>query len=136
MTEATTQSSGFDLSDSLTFDELEAQLQQGIFEPIPPAAALQHLSALTLPAAVAQKWCQGQRIPWNDTLVSTNSPLRIYNEGMANFLGIGYLINSDPEQLLVPQMVLDTNWADRSRNLLELDSTVWVQVIVLGYQEP
>ena len=104
-----TQSSGFDLVDSLTFDELEAQLQQGIFQPILPAVALQHLSSLTLPVAVAQRWCQGQRIPWHDALVSTDTPLRIYNEGMADFLGVGYLVNSDPGQLLVPQMVLDTN---------------------------
>ena len=100
-----TQSSGFSLVDSLTFDELEAQLQHGTFHPIPPDAALQHLGAVTLPAADAQKWCQGQRIPWNDT-ADTISPLRLYREGN-RFLGIAQLVNSDPGQLLIPQMVFE-----------------------------
>lgn len=99
-----TQSSGFKLVDSLTFDELEAQLQQGTFHPVPPDAALQHLGAVTLPAADAQKWCQGQRIPWNDTDI--NSPLRLYGEGN-RFLGIAQLFNSAPGQLLIPQMVFE-----------------------------
>lgn len=109
-----TQSSDFYLSDSLTFDELEAQLQQGIFQPIPPAVVLQHLDAVSLPATLAQRWCQGQRIPWNDALVdSINCPLRVYQEGESvaphevRFLGIGNLINSDSGQLLVPQMVFE-----------------------------
>lgn len=117
-----TQSSGLHLSDSLTFDELEAQLQPSsadsplgslsettaaTFQPIPPAVALQHLGAVTLPAAVAQRWCQGQRVPWNDAPVdSKNSPLRVYHEG-GRFLGIGHLVNSDAGQLLIPQMVFD-----------------------------
>jgi tRNA pseudouridine55 synthase len=109
-----TQSSGFHLSDSLSFDELEAQLQQGTFYPILPAVALQHLGAVTLPAAVAQRWCQGQRVPWNEAPTgSKNSPLRVDREGDAygelrlRFLGIGYLVNSDAGQLLIPQMVFE-----------------------------
>ena len=100
-----TQSSGFDLVDSLTFDELEAQLQQGTFQPIPPTAALE-LPAVTLPAAAAQKWCQGQRISWSDTPVgySTTSPLQVYDESEL-FLGIGYLLKSDASELLIPQIV-------------------------------
>lgn len=102
-----TESSGFNLPDSLTLDELEAQLQQGLFHPIPPAAALQHLGAITLPATTAQRWRQGQRIPCNDASVSrTNSPLRVYHEG-DRFLGIGHLVNSDAGQLLIPQMVFE-----------------------------
>ncbi len=110
-----TQSSGFDLASSLSFDELEAQLQQGTFVPIPPTVALQHLGAVILPATTAQRWCQGQRVPWNDTPTgSTNSPLGVYQEGEsvaplkeARFLGIGHLVNSDTGQLLIPQMVFE-----------------------------
>lgn len=103
-----TESSGFNLADSLTLDKLEDQLQQKFFHPILPAAALQHLGAVTLPATPAQRWCQGQRIPWNDTLTdsSTNSPLRVYEQG-DRFLGIGYLVNSADGQLLIPQIVLE-----------------------------
>jgi tRNA pseudouridine55 synthase len=102
-----TQSSEFYLSDSLTFDELEAQLQQGTFHPIPPTVALHHLGTVTLPATVAQRWRQGQRVPWNAALPgSTNSPLRVYQEG-ERFLGIGHLVNSDAGQLLIPQIVFE-----------------------------
>lgn len=103
-----TKSSGFDLPDSLTFDELETQLQQGTFHPIPPTDALQHLGAVTLPATPALLWCQGQRIPWNDAPAGscTNSPLRVYREG-DRFLGIGHLVNSDTGQLLIPQIVFE-----------------------------
>lgn len=103
-----TQSSGFCLADSLSLDELAAQLEQGTFQPIPPTDALQHLGTVTLPVAVAQRWCQGQRIPWNETLVgsSINSPLRVYDES-DRFLGIGHLVKSDNTQLLIPQMVFE-----------------------------
>lgn len=103
-----TASSGFHLADSLTLEQLEHQLQQGIFNPIPPAATLEHLPIVSLPATIAQRWCQGQRIPWNDTLghFSINTPLQIYQEG-GSFLGIGHLLNSDPEQILIPQMVFE-----------------------------
>jgi tRNA pseudouridine55 synthase len=101
-----TTSSGFHLADSLTLEQLEHQLQQGKFNPIPPAATLEHLQIITLPATIAQRWCQGQRIPWNDTLGdSINTPLQIYQEG-GSFLGIGHLVNSNKEQILIPQMVL------------------------------
>ena len=102
-----TTSSGFQLADSLTLEQLEHQLQQGKFNPIPPAATLGHLQIITLPAMIAQRWCQGQRIPWNDTLDnSPNTPLQIYHEG-GIFLGIGHLVNSDTEQILIPQMVFE-----------------------------
>jgi tRNA pseudouridine55 synthase len=105
-----TQSSGFTQANSLTFTELEQQLQAGTFHPIPPAAALQHLPVVTLPATTAQRWCQGQRIPWNHVPAgdSTNSPLRVYHEG-DRFLGIAQLVNSDTGHLLIPQMVFDHN---------------------------
>jgi len=105
-----TQSSGLSLADSLTFAELEQQLQAGTFHPIPPAAVLQHLPGVTLPATAAQRWCQGQRLPWNEVLAgsSTNSPLGVYDEG-DRFLGIAQLVNSDTGQLLIPLIVFETN---------------------------
>ncbi|MFW5665939.1 MAG: tRNA pseudouridine(55) synthase TruB, partial [Coleofasciculus sp.] len=43
-----TQSSGFTLEQSLTLDELAAQVQAETFNPIPPEAALEHLARITL----------------------------------------------------------------------------------------
>ncbi|MDB9513082.1 tRNA pseudouridine(55) synthase TruB, partial [Kamptonema animale CS-326] len=57
-----TESSGFHLVDSLTFEELETQLQQGTFSPITPSSALAHLDAIALDAKDATRWCQGQRL--------------------------------------------------------------------------
>ncbi len=109
-----TQSSGLSLADSLTLAELEQQLQAGTFHPIPPAAVLQHLPGVTIAATVAQKWCQGQRLPWDEVPAgsSTNSPLGVYDEG-DRFLGIAQLVNSDTGQLLIPQVVFETNINDQ-----------------------
>lgn len=102
-----TQSGGFRRADSLTFAELEQQLQAGTFHPIPPAAALQHLPSVTLPATVAPRWCQGQRLPWNDYPASLSTDaLQVYHED-GRFLGIGQLVNSTDGQLLIPQMVFE-----------------------------
>ncbi len=98
-------SSGFDLVDSHSLDELEAQVTQGTWKPISPTFALQHLQAITLPSAVALKWCQGQRICWNDNLTTAiDTPCRIYDES-DRFLGIGSLVISEAVPLLIPQMV-------------------------------
>ena len=101
-----TQSSGFDLAGSLGLEELEERLKQGTWAPISPTMALEHLKAVILPFPVAQKWCQGQRIVWSDRPngISLNTPLRVYDES-DRFLGIGYLVNSDDSELLIPQMV-------------------------------
>jgi tRNA pseudouridine55 synthase len=94
-----TQSSGFDLSNSLTVTDLEAQLQAGEFQPILPDVALQHLSTVTLPVNLAQKWCQGQKI----SMKADNSGfVRVY-EDETRFLGIGQLEN----EVLIPQMVFE-----------------------------
>ncbi len=106
-----TESCGLNLSDSLTFEELEQQLQQETFNPIPPAAALEHLAAVTLPAKDAKAWCQGQRIPLSP-LTSPPSTggneggLRIYDEDK-RFLGIASLVHSNADLLLIPQMVFE-----------------------------
>ncbi len=102
-----TQSSGFDLAGSLSLEELEERLKQGTWEPISPNVALEHLKAVILTFPVAQKWCQGQRVVWSarPDSISLNTPLRVYDES-DRFLGIGYLVNSDDLELLIPQMVL------------------------------
>lgn len=101
-----TASSGFDLADSLTLEQLESNLQHGTFNPIAPAAALQHLGSITLPTISAQKWCQGQHIPWNDLACASTDALQVYHEA-GHFLGITQIVNLDEQPLLIPQMVFE-----------------------------
>lgn len=94
-----TQSSGFHLTNSLTFNELETQLQAGTFQPTTPDAALQHLPLVNLTTTSSQKWCQGQRIPIIADIVGI---VRVY-EQETRFLGIGQL----QDEVLIPQMVFE-----------------------------
>ncbi|MBW4689828.1 MAG: tRNA pseudouridine(55) synthase TruB [Komarekiella atlantica HA4396-MV6] len=94
-----TQSSGFNLADSLTLADLETQLQAGTFQPIAPDAALQHLPFVSLSATSAQKWCQGQQIHITHEL---SGIVRVYEEE-TRFLGIGQLQG----ETLIPQMVFE-----------------------------
>ena len=111
-----TQSSGFNLADSLTLDELETQLQEGTFQPIPPVAALEHLAAVTLLAEAAYRWCLGQRIPWHGTLPDTSTKaIRVHDED-GTFLGIGQVIPSEIGQLLIPQMVFEQTGVPQKGN--------------------
>ena len=100
-----TSSAGFELTDSLTLEELEAQLQQNTFQPVPPATALQHLTAVTLPPQDAHRWCLGQRLCWNQTSIDNSTqPLRVHHEN-GDFLGIGQAIDFEDGRSLVPVMV-------------------------------
>jgi len=94
-----TQSSGFDLTDSLTLTDLETKLQGGTFQPLPSDAALQHLLSVTLPTTSAQKWCQGQRVSLNSDITGI---VRVYEEE-TRFLGVGQL----QDEVLIPQMVFE-----------------------------
>ncbi len=108
-----TSSCGFQLADSLNFEQLETQRQQGTFHPIPPASALAHLAVVTLAVPFAQRWCQGQKINYHNSLVpgkennNSTSALQVYHED-SRFLGIGKLVNSDDGELLIPQMVFES----------------------------
>ncbi|QIR38581.1 tRNA pseudouridine(55) synthase TruB [Tolypothrix sp. PCC 7910] len=93
-----TVSSGFDLAESLTLNDLETQLQAGTFQSIPLDAPLQHLPSVVLPATSAQKWCQGQRI-FVTTDISGNA--RVYEEP-TRFLGIGQV----NYEVLIPTTVI------------------------------
>lgn len=93
-----TVSSGFHLKDSLTLTDLEAQLEAGTFQPIPPDAPLQYLPSVTLAATPAQKWCQGQRISVTDIIGIVRV---IHEEG--HFLGIAQA----EADVLIPTMVFE-----------------------------
>ncbi len=59
-----TESSGFILPDSLTFPELEAQLQAGRFHPIAAEVALKHLRAISYRQSWLSGGAGGRSYPW------------------------------------------------------------------------
>ena len=109
-----TESSGFSIEESLSFEELEMQLQEHKFFPILPAQVLRHLGAIVLSPEYAKRWFQGQRLPIAEIIenrkLETNpsifpsSPLQVYDED-GQFLGIGQVVNSDTNSILAPQIV-------------------------------
>ncbi len=78
-------SCGFDLTDSVTLDELTEQVQRDISPLIPPDIALTHLPALHLERATAWRWCQGQKLPG---FQAPSGALSIWGPGSI-FLGVG-----------------------------------------------
>lgn len=128
-----TSSSGFELADSLTFEALAEHIEEG-FQPIAPAAALTHLNKISLSAAIARRWCQGQRIAiyptpddqWesvedeetgeqkdaDSTQVYAVDPLQrslcVYHED-GRFLGIGKPTDTEMGIILLSQMVFETD---------------------------
>lgn len=111
-----TLSSGFDLADSLTLEELETQIQAGTFQPIPADAPLSHLPAVSLLDSNARRWCQGQKLRLDQTSLGVRAAgerdlydypsWQVHHEN-GHFLGIGQLIESEIGTLLVPQVVFD-----------------------------
>lgn len=125
-----TYSSGFHLADSLTFDQLAALVERGAFQPVSETIALRHLKAVILSLSNAHRWSQGQKIldfKWESLETplesvrtesqektclkfpsSSKALVRVYRED-ASFLGIGKILNSANETLLLPQVVLNYN---------------------------
>ncbi|MEQ8468081.1 tRNA pseudouridine(55) synthase TruB [Coleofasciculus sp. E1-EBD-02] len=101
-----TQSSGFRLENSLSLEELAAQVQAETFTPIPPEAALEHLAKVILSPDDARRWCQGQRIIYQDASTDSSANIRRVHHENGTFLGITQVIESDGEVLLAPKMVL------------------------------
>ncbi|ELR98044.1 tRNA pseudouridine(55) synthase TruB [Gloeocapsa sp. PCC 73106] len=96
-----TSSCGFSLKDSLTLTQIESELNL-----IPPLVALKHLETITLTPELAQRWCQGQKIPIISPTPTTEEPLLVIAAASQDFLGLGNLIFSDNQCLLVPKLVM------------------------------
>ncbi|MGL4882313.1 MAG: tRNA pseudouridine(55) synthase TruB, partial [Waterburya sp.] len=60
-----TESCGMQLKDSITFEQIETQLQQQTFTLIEPSAVLNHLNSVILLDNDCQRWCQGQLVDLN-----------------------------------------------------------------------
>jgi tRNA pseudouridine55 synthase len=102
-----TASCGFDLSTSLTLDDLVAQVTAQTFTPLPPDQGVAHLPGLTLTPDLARRWRQGQKlalgsalapaladqvvpeqvIPLDPDKLPPGQPIRIEDES-GHFLGI------------------------------------------------
>lgn len=102
-----TKSSGFTLDSSLTLEQLEAQLRAGEYQPLPPAIALQHHPRLELPADLARRWQQGQKIPYKFRDCDLNCPYyQVYGPDQT-FLGMtawAFVPDTDETRLL-PKVV-------------------------------
>jgi tRNA pseudouridine55 synthase len=110
-----TESSGFSIDQSLSFEELELQLQEDKFCPLLPSAVLGHLGAIVLSPEYTKRWFQGQRLPIPETPIGlfeeSSNPipqppylLQVYDRD-GNFLGIGQVANSETSTILSPQIV-------------------------------
>jgi tRNA pseudouridine55 synthase len=94
-----THSGGMDLVNSITLEQLQAEVHAQTWQPQPPDQMLHHWPALTLPLPQARAWCQGQNQPWQ----APPSPWwRVYDE-QGRFLGMGQQIG---ETKLKPHIVL------------------------------
>lgn len=97
-----TLSCGMNLETSLSFEDLETQIQAENVTLINPDFPLQHLPKVTLEQTEAQRWCQGQKIQIDGQNIEQTS-VRVYEE--QQFLGMGELMNLEVT-LLSPKVVL------------------------------
>jgi len=114
-----TNSSGFQLTESLTLEDLAEKLEADCFSPIPPTAALPHLPIVTVSEALTQRWRQGQRLNWLDLLDLTQANQQLdfallcqtpcqVERSDGDYLGIGQVANSETgEIMLIPKLVWD-----------------------------
>lgn len=107
-----TESCGMQLNNSITFEQIENQLQQQTFSLIQPSLLLSHLKAITLKEAESIRWCQGQLIDLVEATTSMppsaleeNSYLVTYQEDQT-FLGVSILIKRNDIFKLKPKIVL------------------------------
>lgn len=101
-----TASGGMNLTQSLTLEQIETQIDRGVPVLIPPATALQHLPAITLAGDDPKRWCQGQKIAApGKTDRPINVPIRVHDED-GELLGIGELNRSDVNLVLEHKVVI------------------------------
>ncbi|MGL5941082.1 MAG: tRNA pseudouridine(55) synthase TruB [Waterburya sp.] len=110
-----TESCGMQLKDSITFEQIETQLQQQTFTLIEPSAVLNHLNSVILLDDDCQRWCQGQLVDLNQA--KSNNSISVLNQDIyvttyadtGTFLGISLLIERDNVLKIKPKIVLDSD---------------------------
>ncbi len=102
-----TKSCGMILSETITLEELEKQIEQGTFSLSKPELLLKHLPSITLSLEEGKRWCQGQKIAI-DTLNNVNNTNIIQvNNKAGEFLGMSQIISKDTHQVLKPKVVIN-----------------------------
>ena len=107
-----TASCGMQLKDSLTFADIERQLQEQTFSLIEPSLVLSHLDNVSLNADDSQRWCQGQLVDLCQAINCSNKIstftaehyLVTYQEDKI-FLGISILYERNKVLKLKPKIV-------------------------------
>lgn len=100
-----TRSSGFELADSLTLEQLSHQVEQEQFTLIPPEQAIAHLPAIELTPPEAKGWLLGQKqIIQNHSMLPAETIVRVIDPAN-RFLGIGQLKHHEQGILLRPKLV-------------------------------
>ena len=103
-----TKSCGMVLNDSVTFEQIETQIQQQTFTLIEPSLVLSHLDAVRLSDRDSQLWCQGQLIDLDNAQTDSdfskhNSYLVTYKDH--TFLGISILYERNNVLKVKPKIV-------------------------------
>ncbi|MDJ1171113.1 tRNA pseudouridine(55) synthase TruB [Roseofilum sp. BLCC_M154] len=98
-----TQSSGFQLDQSLTLEELETQVEQQTFTPISPHIALSHLPECILSSSQITSWFHGQQLSITGEHLSGGA-VRV-SSPTGEFLGMGELGQTGLEWVLAPKIV-------------------------------
>ncbi|MEL6334656.1 MAG: tRNA pseudouridine(55) synthase TruB [Cyanobacteria bacterium J06656_5] len=98
-----TQSSGFKLDTSISFETLSEQPQE--YELTAPAVAMRHLPKILLSPEAGRRWSLGQRLPHTPT-IELEQPLRVVTAACP-FLGIGVFRIKDDRPHLIPKMVFE-----------------------------
>lgn len=105
-----TESHGFPLAKSLTFEQLTQQRESQIFNPIPPQQAL-NLPIVHLTPELTKGWLNGRMTPW-DTVPFSPVPdaVQVWNHN-SEFIGIGHLQQPDETasspRILKPKIVFN-----------------------------
>ena len=106
-----TESCGMHLENSITFAQIETQLQQQSLSLIPPRELLRHLTTVTLDQDASLLWCQGQLIDLATATVG--QPLSVDHEHDylvtdredGTFLGISILFSRNNILKIKPKIV-------------------------------
>lgn len=108
-----TESCGMQLKDTITFEEIETQLQQQTFTLIEPSTVLNHLDSVILVGDDCQRWCQGQLVDLSQA--KNSSSISVLNQDgyvatyadTGTLLGISLLIERDNVLKIKPKIVFN-----------------------------
>lgn len=99
-----TLSCGMELKDSLNLEEIQQQKELGNLELIPPDFPLKHLTKVYLKEEESKRWCQGQKIIYNEQIEGENCLVYDQNQQL---LGIGEIAINLDSNLLIPKVVIN-----------------------------